>query len=50
MSDDDLTDYFAAAVEFWKRGPEARLLLQLRAVHRQACRHRKHWYAFTGQG
>jgi hypothetical protein len=38
MSDDDLTDYFAAAVHSWKTSPEARRLLRLQALHRQACR------------
>jgi hypothetical protein len=38
MSDDDLTDYFAAAVNSWKTSPEARRLRRLQVVHQQACR------------
>jgi hypothetical protein len=41
MSDGELDVHFQQAIDPWKQSPEAMLLLQLRAEHRQACRHAK---------
>jgi hypothetical protein len=39
MRDDELTAHFQPAIDYWRQGPEVRRLLQLRAEHRQTCRH-----------